>query len=68
MRLPAQNTHLARLFCARGENRTHMTLRSANFKSAAATNYATRAGVSQIKIQKAKVKVKSQNLCLIFEF
>ena len=29
---------------ARGGTRTHMTLRSANFKSAAATNYATRAG------------------------
>src|SRR3989338_6480453 len=28
---------------ARGENRTHMTLRSGNFKSPAATNYATRA-------------------------
>lgn len=35
---------LARIFsCARGGNRTHTTLRSANFKSAAYTNFATRA-------------------------
>jgi hypothetical protein len=30
--------------CARGGNRTHTTLRSADFKSTSATNYDTRAG------------------------
>ena len=34
--------------CARGGNRTHMTLRSTNFKSVASTNFATRAWVAII--------------------
>ena len=42
-----------RIFGARGENRTHKALRLQNFKSCAYTNFATRAGATQVAFYKA---------------
>src|ERR1035437_6100081 len=67
VRIKCLQTHLKTsifLQCARGGNRTHMTFRSANFKSAAATNYATRAGF-KLLIYNEKLLIASKFLQLI---